>query len=71
MSKHRALLEILKDEYGITTLSQLDAAIDKLTPIDLYPFVSASQTQRKEEQQDEKRVGSHCQRSGAEDGVLV
>ena len=32
------VLKILKEEYGIQTIQQLDKAIGKLTVIDLTPF---------------------------------
>ncbi len=39
MESKKKLLEILKNEYGITTMAQLDNALTKQKTIDLSPFV--------------------------------
>lgn len=50
-AKNKALLEILREKYGITTLSELNTAIADLKVIDLSPFVSNGRNKTVEEEQ--------------------
>lgn len=46
MNKPNEAVEILKTEYGITTMKELDAAIRKIGFLDISPFCSENENRR-------------------------
>jgi hypothetical protein len=49
------IVQILKDEYGIRTMAELDAAIAKIQAIDISPFCGVIETDTKEK--EDKTIG--------------
>lgn len=49
MAKSDEILRILREEYGIKTQQELDRAIKKLKPIDVFPFCGEVKSNRKRE----------------------
>lgn len=49
MTRSDEVLRILRDEYGIKTPKDLDKAIKKLKPIDLFPFCGEVKSNKKKE----------------------
>lgn len=49
MTKSDEILKILREEYGIKNAKDLDKAIKKLKPIDLFPFCDEVKSNKKKE----------------------
>jgi len=49
MAKSDEILRILREEYGIKNARDLNKAIKKLKPIDLFPFCGEVKTNKKKE----------------------
>lgn len=49
MTRSDEVLRILREEYGIKTPKDLDKAIKKLKPIDLFPFCGKVKSNKKKE----------------------
>lgn len=48
MDRLQELMKILEEEYGITTVEQLDRAIEDLGKLDISPFVMGGPKSEKE-----------------------
>ena len=52
MERNNEIVQILKEQYGIRTLEELNKAISKLRPIDLTPFVGEVINQQLEKREN-------------------